>query len=108
MRRSQKNAPELVTKMQHNENTWSDWEDCNENMISEIPQVSGVYMMHTSMKILCIRGAENIKVSVREQLLHPCITGNVRLRYMETQSYEMTAEELIQEYKNRHGGEVPS
>ena len=94
--------------MQHYENMWSDWEDCNEDTISDIPQMSGVYMMHTSMKVLCIIGSENIKASIKEQLLHPCITGNTRLRYIETTSYEEIADNLIQEYKNRHDGEMPS
>ena len=45
--------------------TWSDWTDFNENIISDILQSAGVYMMHTSMKILVIEGASNIKKSIK-------------------------------------------
>ena len=90
------------------ENTWSDWTDFNENIISNIPQSAGVYMMHASMKILLIEGASDIKKSVIEKLSYPHMTNNTRLRYMKTPSYEKMAEKLVKDYKNRHEGNLPS
>ncbi len=43
------------------ENEWSEWFDFNQELISKIPQIPGVYMMHKNMKILFIGGSENIK-----------------------------------------------
>ncbi len=89
-------------------NTWSDWTDFNENIISDIPQSAGVYMMHASMKILLIEGSSDIKKSIIEKLSFPCITNNARLRYMKTSFYEKMTENLIKDYKNRHEGNLPS
>ena len=36
------------------ENEWSEWFDFNPELISNIPQIPGVYMMHKNMKILFI------------------------------------------------------
>lgn len=89
-------------------NTWSDWMDFDENIISVIPKSAGVYMMHSSMKILMIEGASDIKKGIKEKLSLPCITNNTRLRYMKTESYQKIADDLIRDYKNRHEDTLPS
>jgi hypothetical protein len=94
--------------MLESKNTWSDWIDSNEETLSQIPQSEGIYMMHSSMKILCINGTKNIKKSIKEKLSQPCIPENTRLRFMQTSEFEKISEELIKDYKNRHEGNVPS
>ena len=54
------------------ENDWSEWLDHNEEMISKIPETSGVYMMHKSTKILHIGGSENMKKSIVSELENGC------------------------------------
>ncbi|QUC65645.1 hypothetical protein NsoK4_02850 [Nitrosopumilus sp. K4] len=93
--------------MLNNQNSWSDWLDSNDENISNIPRSSGVFMMHSSMKILCIEGTKNINNSIREKITQPCILENTRLRYMITDNFEKISSELIQDYKNRHEGNLP-
>jgi len=93
--------------MLNNENVWSEWLDFNENTISKIPQSAGVYMMHASMKILFIGGAENIKISIQDKEEEQCISKATRIRYMQTPSYEKVAEDLIKDYQDRHEGKLP-
>jgi hypothetical protein len=93
--------------MLNNQNAWSDWLDFNEDTISKIPQSAGVYMMHASMKILFIGGSENIKTSIQNKDKEPCISRATRVRYMQTSSHEQMADDLIKDYRDRHGGKLP-
>lgn len=93
--------------MLNNQNAWSDWLDFNEDTISKIPQSAGVYMMHASMKILFIGGADNIKTSIQDKDKDPCISRATRVRYMQTSSYEQMTDDLIKDYQDRHGGKLP-
>lgn len=93
--------------MQNNELQWSEWIDFGEQTLSIIPSVPGVFMMHSSMKILFIEGTANIKKSIEEKKTHPCITNTTRLRYMKTPHYEKIEKGLITDYKNRHEGKIP-
>ena len=93
--------------MPDNENAWSDWLDFNKETISKIPQSAGVYMMHTSMKILFIGGSENIKTSIQDKEKDSCISKATRVRYMQTGSYEQITNDLIKDYKDRHEGKRP-
>ena len=94
--------------MLQNKENWSDWQNCIETIISEIPASDGVYMMHSSMKILCIEGTENIKTSIIEKLSHPCVVDDTRFRYMKTSNYKKLTEQLIKDYRARHNGKLPS
>lgn len=93
--------------MQNNEHQWSEWLDFSEQTLLAIPHVSGVYMMHSTMKILFIEGTDNIKKAIEEKQTHPCITNTTRLRYIQTPNYEKIARDLITDYKNRHEGKIP-
>ena len=64
-------------------------------------------MMHASMKILFIGGSENIKTSIQDKEKDPCISKATRVRYMQTGSYEQITNDLIKDYKDRHGGKHP-
>ncbi len=93
--------------MLNDENAWSDWLDFNKETISKIPQSAGVYMMHTSMKILFISGSEDIKSSIQDKEGDPCISRATRVRYMQTPSYEQITDDLIKDYQDRHDGKLP-
>ena len=93
--------------MINNQNTWSNWLDFKRNVLLDIPQTEGVFMMHAAMKILFIEGTANLKKSIEEKFNHPGITDNARLRFMNTSSYEKIAEELIKDYRIRHNGNSP-
>ena len=93
--------------MQNNEHQWSEWIDFGEQTLSIIPSGPGVFMMHSSMKILFIEGTGDIKKSIEEKKTHPCITNTTRLRYMKTPHYEKIEKGLITDYKNRHEGKIP-
>jgi hypothetical protein len=107
MCRFEKNASKLGRKMPNDENLWSDWLDFNEETISKIPQSSGVYMMHASMKILFIEGSENIKKDIQDKNKDSCISNSTRVKYMKTTSYEQIRNDLIKDYQDRHYGELP-
>ena len=85
--------------MQMEQKEWSEWLDFSENTIKNISNSAGVFMMHSSMKILFIEGTEDIKKSIEGKMKHPCITNTTRLRYMNTPDYEKIANELITDYK---------
>jgi len=93
--------------MSSNENTWSDWLDYNKEIVSKIPQVAGVYMMHASMKVLFIGGAENIRIDIQDKENNQCISKATRVRYMQTRSFEQITNDLIKDYQNRHEGKCP-
>jgi hypothetical protein len=93
--------------MSNAERDWSDWLDYNKETIEKIPETSGVFMMHAAMKILNIGSSENLKKSVGDTLSDSCISKASRFRYWSTKSQEKIKEELIQEYRQKHEGELP-
>ena len=86
---------------------WSDWLDCNQEMVSKTPEISGVYMMHENMKILFIGGSKNIKKSIEETTLEKCISRDSRFRYKEEENFEKITKRLISDFKKRHEGKYP-
>lgn len=89
------------------DNEWSEWFDFNQESISKIPHIPGVYMMHKNMKILFIGGSENIKKSIEIDKSQECISNASRFRYKKDMDYEKSKNELIMNYKKRHEGEYP-
>jgi abortive infection bacteriophage resistance protein len=88
-------------------NEWSEWFDFNQELLSKIPQIPGVYMMHKNMKMLFIGCSENIKKSIDEDKSKECISKASRFRYKEDEDYEKSKNELIENYKKRHEGNFP-
>jgi len=89
------------------ENKWSDWQDNNQKILSEIPEKPGVYMMHASMKILLIGGSQNMKKAITEALEKKCVTKATRIRFREEDDFDGIKNKLIAEYKKRHEGNIP-
>ena len=86
---------------------WSDWLDYSKDTIEKIPESSGVFMMHASMKILSIGASENLRKSVSDTLSDSCISKASRFRYWVTESQDKIKEELIQEYRKKHDDKFP-
>jgi len=62
-------------------NDWSPWLDFNQSTAAAIPKLPGVYKMHTSMKILYIGSAQNLRQSLLECISDPCIKKAKRFSY---------------------------
>jgi len=86
---------------------WSEWLDFNQDIVKSVPESSGVFVMHTSMRILFIGNAQNLRVSLLESLTTPCLEKAKRFRYMVTDSQEKIKEQLIQDYIKKHNGKLP-
>lgn len=89
------------------ENKWSDWLDNTEEVLFEIPEKPGVYMMHAAMKILFIGGSQNMKKSITEALEKKCVSKATRIRFREEVNFDEIKNELIVDYKKRHEGNIP-
>ena len=88
---------------------WSPWLDFTQPSITvaAIPELSGVYKMHTSMKILNIGSGENLRQSLLECISDPCISKAKRFSYLVTRSADKVKEQLIKKYQENHGNRLP-
>ena len=86
---------------------WSDWLDFNQDTAKSAPETSGVFVMHTAMKIQFIGSAQNLRESLLESLAKPCLEKAKRFRYMVTDSQEKVKEQLVQDYTKKHNGKMP-
>ena len=87
---------------------WSDWLDFSPETVSKIPELPGVFMMHTSMKILFIGGSENMKKSVEERSSDSCVSKSTRFRYRKENNFKNIENRLIKDFKKRHEGQLPA
>ena len=87
---------------------WSSWLDFNHASIDEVPESEGVYKLHASMKILFIGRSKNLRQSLMQDLTNPCINKNSRFSYAITKTSDKIKEHLLDEYRNKHDGKLPS
>ena len=89
---------------------WSPWIDFDEANIDTVPKEPGIYKVHASMKILYIGNGQNLRQSLLESLADPCISKAKRFSYLITanSSPEIIKEELLNDYKQKHNGKLPS
>jgi hypothetical protein len=86
---------------------WSPWLDFNQSSAAAIPKLPGVYKMHTSMKILYIGSAQNLRQSLLECISDPCIKKAKRFSYLVTNSADKVKEQLMKEYQEKHDNKLP-
>ena len=86
---------------------WSPWLDFDRSNIVTIPESSGVYKLHASMKILYIGSAHNLRQPLLEFLSDPCISKAKRFSYAITDSPDKVKEQLLNEYRSKHNGNLP-
>ena len=89
------------------EQDWSQWLDFDKPNIESIPESSGVFVMHASMKILYIGASRNIREALIGQLSNDCSSKAKRFRYMLTSSPDSTKENLLKDYADKHAGMMP-
>ena len=89
---------------------WSEWLDFNHSIITTTatPDKPGVFKVHTSMKILFIGSSINLKQSLLESLSDPCISKARRFSYLITENAEDVKDQLLKEYRESHGGNLPT
>ena len=89
---------------------WSKWFDFNRETISyAVPEESGLFKVHASMKILYIGIAQNLKKTLLDSILDPCIGKGQRFSYLVNHgSLEHMKKEMLKDYALRHNGSLPS
>lgn len=87
---------------------WSPWLDLDRDNIANIAQSEGVYKIHAGMKILFIGSSQNLRESLLGCLSDPCISKAKRFSYAITESADKVKEQLLNEYRNKHNGKLPS
>ncbi len=89
---------------------WSEWLDFNQsNIASATPDKPGVFKVHASMKILYIGSSStNLRQSLLESLSDPCISKARRFSYLVTEKAEQVKDQLLKEYRESHGGNLPA
>jgi hypothetical protein len=93
-----------------NVDEWSEWLDFNRETIrSLVPEESGLFKVHASMKILYIGMAQNLKTSLLDSFTDPCIGKGQRFSYIvKHNSLEDLKTDFLRDYKLRHNGMLPA
>lgn len=86
---------------------WSEWFDFNSEQTSKLPESPGIYMTHAAMKILYIGGTSNLKKSITDALTTSCVCESKRFRYFTTNEYDALSKIILNEYKEKHDGNLP-
>jgi hypothetical protein len=86
---------------------WSAWLDFDIDNIATIAESEGVYKIHAGMKILFIGSSQNLRESMRGSLSDPCMSKARRFSYAIIESADKVKEQLLKEYRNKHGGKLP-
>jgi hypothetical protein len=99
---------EAISK--RSENEWSIWLDFNRETISSlVPEDSGLFKIHASMKVLYIGIAQNLKKALQDSIVDPCLRKGQRFSYMVNHdSLDNLKMELLKDYKLRHNGKLPA
>ena len=99
---------ERITKSTVQE--WSEWLDFNvETIKSVVPEESGLFKVHASMKILYIGIADNLKTTLLDSISDPCIGKGQRFSYLiNHNSLENLKAKLLDDFKLRHNGTLPA
>jgi hypothetical protein len=87
---------------------WSPWLDFDKDNIANIAESEGVYKIHAGMKILFIGSSQNVRESMLGCLSDPCISKAKRFSYAIIESADTVKEQLLDEYRNKHKGKLPT
>lgn len=91
-------------------NIWSEWLDFNLSNIttSVVASKPGVFKVHANMKILFIGSGTNLQQSLKDSLSDPCISKARRFSFLVTDNAEQIRDQIVREYRESHGGNLPS
>ena len=97
-------------KEEKGEDVWSEWLDFDHSNIdtSTTLEKPGVFKVHANMKILFIGSSTNLKQSLLESLSDPCISKARRFSYLITENSMHIKNQLLKEYRESHGGSLPT
>ena len=97
-------------KEENGRDVWSEWLDFNHSNITTNATLDtpGVFKVHANMKILYIGSSINLKQSLLESLSDPCISKARRFSYLKTENAEQVKDQLLKEYRESHGGSLPT
>ncbi|HKU83370.1 MAG TPA: hypothetical protein VJP58_04955 [Candidatus Nitrosocosmicus sp.] len=97
-------------KEENESDVWSEWLDFNHSNITTNATLDrpGVFKVHANMKILYIGSSINLKQSLLESLSDPCISKAKRFSYLKTENAEQVRDQLLKEYRESHGGSLPT
>jgi hypothetical protein len=88
---------------------WSEWLDFDHpNIDTTTLDKPGVFKVHANMKILFIGSSTNLKQSLLESLSDPCISKAGRFSYLITENSLHIKDQLLKEYRESHGGSLPT
>jgi hypothetical protein len=87
---------------------WSPWLDFERDTIANIAESNGVYKIHAGMKILFIGSSQNLRESMLGCLSDPCISKAKRFSYALIESADKVKDQLLNEYRNKHNGRLPT
>jgi excinuclease UvrABC nuclease subunit len=87
--------------------SWSEWLDFDKAGVDKVPEQSGVFLMHASMKVHYIGGSTNMRRSLEELLNDQCAKNAKRFHYMSITSFEEEKEKLLKDYADKHQGKLP-
>ena len=92
------------------EEAWSEWLDFDESNITRaaVPDKPGVFKVHASMKILYIGSTMDLRQALLESLSDPCVGKARRYSYLVTEKSEQVKDQLLKEYRENHGGNMPA
>ena len=99
----------MKSEEQNGENAWSEWIDFDQSSITKaaIPDLPGVFKVHASMKILYIGSTMKLRQSLLESLSDLCVGKAKRFSYLLTEKAEQVRDQLLKEYRENHGGNMP-
>ncbi|MER3407926.1 MAG: hypothetical protein C4292_03960 [Nitrososphaera sp.] len=83
--------------------SWSEWLDFDRAGVEKVPEAPGVWLMHASMKVMHIGSADNMRLALLQLLSDPCAGKARRFHYMLSASHVQAKEQLIRDYKEKHG-----
>jgi hypothetical protein len=100
----------MRSEAQNGENAWSEWIDFDHASITKaaIPDLPGVFKVHASMKILYIGSSTALRRSLFESLSDPCVGKARRFSYLVTEESKQVKDQLLKEYRESHGGNMPA
>jgi hypothetical protein len=90
-------------------NEWSMWLDLDQPTItSVVPEAPGLFKVHASMQIIYVGSTQDLKKSLLDSLLDPCIKKGKRFSYLASHdSLENLKREFLDDYKLKHNGNLP-
>jgi hypothetical protein len=87
---------------------WSPWLDFDRDNITNVAESEGVYKIHAGMKILFIGSGQNLRESILGCLSYPCMKEAKRFSYAIIGSADKVKIQLLNEYRNKHDGKLPT